>query len=304
MAVRKSILPITTLLISMLTTPLVAQQGALGGVDSLIAAGNYTEARAALAEWWKNPDRGGEARALFLRARLNTDPALAQEDYLALILGHPDADERAAALLYLGQGLFAAGDHYRAITYLERLVRDYPSSQFPPTALLWLARVQMSASQPNAACATARQGSASNRNPDLTALMKAEEADACAASARGGVDKPLSPLASARGEESPTPAELRGGGTAERGTATPANGPFALQAGAFREATGAAALSGHLKRAGFEPRIVLVPGSNLRRVRIGSFPTAAEANAMAGKIRAAGFEIVVVSDAATERENP
>ena len=55
---------------------------------------------------------------------------------------------------------------------------------------------------------------------------------------------------------------------------------------------------------GFEPRIVLVTGSDLRRVRIGSFPTAAEANAMAGKIRAAGFEIVVVSDAATERENP
>jgi tetratricopeptide (TPR) repeat protein len=291
----------------MLTTPLVAQQGALGGVDSLIAVGNYTEARAALAEWWKNPDRGGEARALFLRARLTTDPALAQEDYLALVLGHPDADERAAALLYLGQGLSAAGDHYRAITYLERLVRDYPSSQFRPTALLWLTRVQMSASQPNAACATARQGSASNRNPDLTALMKAEEADACAASARGVVDKPLNPLASGQGEGGPTPPEPaapRGGEMPERGKVTPATGSFALQAGAFRETAGATTLAGRLARAGFEPRIVLVPGSDLRRVRIGSFPTAAEANAMAGKIRAAGFEIVVVSDTATERETP
>jgi hypothetical protein len=249
------------------------------------------------------------ARALFLRAQLETDPLSAQDDYLALALGHPTAREAPAALLYLGQGLLATGDHYRAVAYLERLARDYPASPHRPTALLWLVRVRMAAGQPNAACADAREGSAAARDPDLATLFRVEEAEACATAARGVADKPLSTtpeprqlqLATTTGE-SPTASPTARSARSEGGKDEPATArPFALQAGAFRGAGGAAALAGQLRKVGFESRIVFVPGSALYRVRIGFFQSAAEAEDLIRRVRAAGFEIVLVSDTPSER---
>lgn len=285
-ASRMRLFPIFFVLVCALAAPAAAQQVTLDQVDSLVARASYAEARARLAEWWKTPDRAQEARALFLRARLATDPALAQGDYLALVLGHPDAPQRPAALLYLGQGFFGVGDYYRAVTYLERLGLDYPGNAQRPTGALWLARSHLAAGRPNAACAAARQGRTLVRDPDLVALFQIEETEACAIASGEITDKPLTPLAE-RSQEDHAPTS-----SAQR---------FALQVGAFREASGAAALGRQLSGAGFEPRVVLVPGSSLRRVRIGSFQTAAEADEMARKVRAAGFDIVVVSDVAAER---
>lgn len=261
--------------------PGYARQGqeALASVDSLLARGSYAEARKQLESWWQGTanteatSQNLRARALFLRARLHTDPRAAQDDYLTLALAHPAAPEAPAALLALGQGLLATGELQRAASYLERLARDYPTSPLRPLALLWLARVHLAADQPNAACTSARQGGTATRDPTLVTLLKTEEAEACAAAASGRSDKP------------PAPA-------------------YTLQAGAFREAQGAATLATRLEKAGFHTRVVLVPGSPLRRVRIGAFQTSAEADAMARKLRAAGFQAVVTTDAASERPAP
>jgi tetratricopeptide (TPR) repeat protein len=297
-------------------TPASAPERTLDAVDSLVARGSPAEARVRLEEWWKSTAGGArsnpnlQARALFLRARLNTDPLAAQDDYLALALGHPTAAQTPAALLYLGQGLFALGEQPRAATYLERLSRDYPASPLRPTALLWLARVRMAAEQPNAACASVREGSAASHDPDLAALFRAEEARACALAASGIVDKPHPTVATPPQHErvsaaQPATSPTTRNGQAESSRATPAaNLRFALQVGAFRQPSGAAALAARLRKAGFEPRIIFLPGNTLHRVRIGAFQTAAETAALARSVRAAGFEGVVVSDAASERPAP
>lgn len=298
------------------TVPLHAQQISLERVDSLVQQGSYAEARSVLQQWWeyaeaaRQTDRPRLARALFLRARLATDLRAAEDDYLALALGHPAAPETPAALLYLGQGLAAAGEHQRAATYLERLTRDHPNSTHRPTALLWLSRIQLAAEQPDAACASARQGGTATRDPDLRGLLRTAEEMACAAAARSTGDKPFMAAAepvrrsgTSTGSAAAAPPTTPGADR-DRATVPTAARGFALQVGAFREARGAAGLAARLRRAGFEPRIVLVPGSALHRVRVGTFGSAAEAGARARELRTAGFEAVVASDVASERIIP
>lgn len=313
------VLACTLALLYSLAAPGYARQGGgatLDSIDSLLARGSYSEARTMLQSWWQSAEGGNapsaeqRARALFLRARLHTDPRAAEEDYLTLALAHPAAPQAPAALLALGQGLLAAGELQRAATYLERLARDYPSSQLRPVALLWLARVNLAAERPNAACTSARQGGEAARSPELITLLRAEADEACRAAATGGADKPFPPVAQRQTDQSPQgqseqaqppPAQSSPTQRPPEGAAAATDRRFTLQVGAFREQAGAKALAARLREAGFEPRIVVVPGNSLRRVRIGVFQNAAEANAMARRVRAAGFEVVVTSDVAVER---
>lgn len=277
--------------------PAAAQQQELAAIDSLIAGDDFATARARLATWWKTHAPLAErepalrAHALFLRARLETDPRNARDDYLAIALGTPAAPQAPAALLYLAQGLLATAEHQRAANYLERLIRDYPTSPLRETARLWLVRVLKDAGRPNAACTTARQQGDAARDPDLAALLQAEAAEACASAAKGGADRPFP---TATDEQKTTSAPSAPGATAR----------FALQLGAFREEAGANALVARLRKAGFQPRIIYIPGSKLRRVRVGTFQSATQAEPIANKLRAAGFDIVMVNDAAQERTDP
>jgi len=273
-----------------------AQENEVDRAEALVAAGDYAGARTALEHWWQSPGGGDEAapalraRALLLRARLATDPAVAEKDYLAVAIGYPSAPEAPHALLALGQGLLATGDVPRAITYLERLVHDHPNSPLAPTGRLWLVRARNLEGRRDAACEAARKGvAAAGGDADLLALLRAEEAAACAAAAEAaaGVTPPG------------TPAPRRD--NAGRSGGNTADARFAIQAGAFRQARGAEELAERLRRAGFEPRIVVVPGSDLRRVRVGRFADAAAAAELARRLRAAGFTAVVVDDAGSER---
>lgn len=279
-----------------LPRPAVAQQQELAAIDSLIAVDEFTEARNRIAAWWREHAASAEhdpalrARALFLRARLQTDPQRARDDYLAVALGAPTAPEAPAALLYLAQGLVAAREYERAAGYLERLLRDYPNSRFRETARLWLVRVLRDAGKPTAACRIARQRGDLTRDPELDALFRAEETPACASAARGEPDKPF-----------PTPPPE----PATTAPTTPAAAPrYALQLGAFRADDGAKSLATRLRRAGYQPRIVFIPGSSLRRVRIGAYESAAAAEATLRKLRVAGFDVVLVDDADRERNAP
>src|SRR5690606_7647138 len=124
-----------------------AQPPSLDRAEERIAHGDYDAARQIVERWWREEPAASPAavraerpRALLLRARLATDLAAAEQDYLALALGYPAAPETGAALLRLGQGLLASGQAARAVTYLERLAIDHPDSPDRATGLLWLAR--------------------------------------------------------------------------------------------------------------------------------------------------------------------
>lgn len=155
-------------------------------VDTLIAHGRFTDARASLAEWQAahpttdNATADDQAHALMLSGRLASDANDANDSYLALVLGYPTSAYAANALLRLGQGLIATGDAERARGYLERLVRDYPNATDRGAALLWLARAQHAAGRAAAACTTVHDALALPALDSATAaLLQYEEPIAC-----------------------------------------------------------------------------------------------------------------------------
>ncbi len=272
----------------LLAAPAAAQVPSLDAVDSLIAAGQYDDARATIERWWSARDSfdvpgSDRARALVLRARLQPDPATAEDDYLAVVLGYPTSPHAPEALLRLGQGLLATGQAARAAGYLRRLAADYPGRPQHTVGMLWLARAEAAARRNAAACTAAREGLAdAGSQPDLAGMLRLEEAASCVIGDRAPV--------AARQDDPPPPAP-----------APAVDRSHAVQTGAFRYREGADALAARLRDAGFQPRAVLVPGSTLLRIRVGRFATAAEASALMARIRQAGFDAVVVHDADEER---
>lgn len=296
------------------TAPAAGQVPSLGRVDSLITAGDYDAARENLGLWWSARDRfvvpGSDmARALTLRAQLAPDPTAAEPDYLAVVLGYPASPHAPEALLRLGQGILATGDAARSAAYLGRLVTDYPGRPQRLTGLLWLARANSAARRPGAACTAAREGLRDATDPDLAAMLRVEAATACSASTAadaatpgglaGGLPGAGAPPARPAGPPAGTTTPAAGAGGARIGD--PVDGEWAVQSGAFRYLAGAERLVGKLEEAGYSPRLVRVPRSDLLRVRIGRFTSADSAAALVARLRSQGFDAVAVRDAAQER---
>lgn len=80
------------------------------------------------------------------------------------------------------------------------------------------------------------------------------------------------------------------------------SGGWAVQLGAFSTPAGARTVADRARAAGFEPRLVRTPGSDLVRVRVGRFPDEASARGLLERVRARGLEATLVSDA--HRETP
>lgn len=271
--------------------PAAGQVPTLPRIDSLVTAGDYDAARAALDRWWSARESfdvpGSDmARALMLRAKLQMDPAEAESDYLALVLGYPASPLAPEALLRLGQALLATGDASRAAAYFHRLTADYPGRAERPAAFLWLARARTATRQHAAACEAANAGLAAAQDPQVAAMLRVEASAACSVDAQAGerVDNRA-------GDQQP----------ATTGPAGP-TGDWAVQTGAFRQRASADALLERLRRAGYSPRLVLVPRSDLMRVRVGQFATSAEASDLLTRLRDDGFDAVVVGDADQERQ--
>lgn len=276
---------VTVLIVALLASPLgtAAQVPTLDRVDSLVIAGEYDSARSILDQWWSARDEfdvpgSDKARALMLRARLAGSPEAAEPDYLAIVLGYPTSPYAPDALLRLGQGLLAAGDAARAAAYLERLVADYPGRPQRTRALLWLARANTAARRPGAACSAAQEGLRSTNDPDLRSMLQVEAGASCAVRTQ--------PRSDDRPDDPPVAA----------------SGSFAVQAGAFQYRRSADNLVERLRQAGFQPRIVRLPGSELLRVRVGRFDGRGGADRLVTRLRDQGFDAVVVTDADDERE--
>lgn len=272
-----ALLLLATLAGAATTAPAAAQE--LARVDSLVAHGRFTEARAALARWHEQHPRTDRAtppderaHALMLDGRLALDATAAHDAYLALALGYPASPHTPAALLRLGQGMLATGEPERARGYLERLALDYPNAAVRPEGLLWLARAQRATGRAAAACATARNAMGIQPLSNETAQLLRAEAALC-------TDTGSAPAA-------------------ERSDAH-----YAVQAGAFRTLASAQRLVRSLAAGGFDDaRIVVVPANALVRVRIGRFGSSADATTFARRLFDAGFDAAVVDDAHRERK--
>lgn len=133
------------------TAPLRAQTdpqstATLASVDSLIAHSRFRDATAALDQWDRDHANritpAERATALLLHARLTQPADSARLLYLALSLGYPSSPEAPVALLRLGQIAAATEDSLRAVSYFQRVIRDYPASAVHDDAVTWLARMK------------------------------------------------------------------------------------------------------------------------------------------------------------------
>ena len=78
------------------------------------------------------------------------------------------------------------------------------------------------------------------------------------------------------------------------------SGGYAIQLGAFSDATGARRFADRAEAEGFRVRMVRVPGSELVRVRVGRFESQEEALELIRRVKASGFDVALVTDAAQE----
>jgi cell division septation protein DedD len=248
----------------------VAGQG-LERVDSLTAAGRVQEAREELMAWLegpgaRSPSREETQRAIWLRGILTLDAAQAALDYTRLVVEYPGGPFTDGALLRLAQAAELENDLPRARRHFEELARDHPRSPLRPQAREWL-----DAHPPGRDPAPPV-----NRSPPVAAEPAPGAAPAAAAP-----------------ERRPPPSRP-----------APAAGPYAVQLGAFADSVRARTLAQRALDAGFEPRLVTTPGTELVRVRVGRFTGAGEATALYDRLRAGGFEAMVVADADRERAVP
>lgn len=289
----------TVVLLLAMALPTAGQAPTLDAIQAMLQDGQYAEAREAINGWWHDADRPTTDQVVLghlLRARLTLDPAEADADYLAVVLGYPTHTGAAEALLRLGQSFLLRGDIPRAQGYLQRLVADYPGTPYHGPGSLWLARAYNRADRHQAACSVARDALASNPDPDLAALLRLEEAGSCRLTA----DQPQeAPQEQPQARPAQRPAQQPARPTAQARPA--ASGNFAVQAGAFRQRDGAEDLATKLRDAGHQPRLVMVAGSSLLRVRIGRFPDAQAAGELVRQLKDEGFDAIVVGDADRER---
>lgn len=80
-------------------------------------------------------------QALFWRASLAASAADAESDYKHIVVDYPLTPQASDALLRLAQLELARGDRDAALSHLQRIPRDYPSSKSLARANYWIARV-------------------------------------------------------------------------------------------------------------------------------------------------------------------
>jgi cell division septation protein DedD len=240
----------------------------LDRVEVLAGEGRTTEAREMLQAWWsasrRSASRRDTQRGLWLRGRLTVDPPRADLDFRRLVIEFPGGPYTDQALFRLAQSAYAAGDSAGAVVQVARLAREYPSSATRREAEAWLATA------------------GPVPPPPVTAGVEAEVPAPDSVDVPGAVD----------GVARPDPAD---GDAVHR-----AQGPFTVQLGAFTGQERAEALLHRVNDAGFEARLVTVPGSSLIRVRVGVFDAQEGADAILRRLRDLGFTAALARDAQRE----
>lgn len=275
-----------TLLLLAFATPGVAQSALLDSATEHAGRGEYAEARAAIAAWWKANGDGGDgaerARALYLRGVLASDVAEAERAYLRLSVEHPLAPESDDALLRLGLARYGRREWTGAERFLRRLVHDYPESPLRAEGALWLGRTLRQAGRGADACRAF--GEASGAGPAIRAEVEAERGRGCDAAASAPRAAAASPM---KGSSPPTSSTRPNPST--RRPATPAAAPrVTIEVAVLPSAAEAVALRDRLRRDGFEAFLVRVGSGAGNHVRIGEFRGEAAARPILRSLRSKG----------------
>lgn len=243
----------------------------LDRVEALLAQGKVEAARSALLAWWDSAFPGAsrfrQQRGLWLRGLLTVDPEVAARDFRRLVVEYPGGAFSDQALFRLALWAEMQGDTAQAAAHLRSLLLEYPTSSLVPAARERLEG--KGAPLHGSGGGRAGEGQPSPGPPP---------------GGRGAADaSPLVP-----------PASAGGAGEALVRVA------YGVQLGAYRSAEAARAMMDRLRRSGYEPRLVRIPGSDLLRVRVGDLASEEEARTLLRELKAKGFEALLVSDVAQE----
>ncbi len=266
------------------------QGQSLAQVESLSRDGRVAEARTELTAWteasWRAASREERQEALWYRGVLTLDPAQASRSFRRLAVEYPGSPWSARALLRLARIALLEDDLLEAAARFEDLRRDYPASAARLDAVEWLDENSARVAERRAEAEATVEDAADVGDASVAAEEPSPTRDEdLAADRTPAVDAPPPALEDR--------ADARDEATSAR---------WGVQLGAFGEPERAQALAERVRSAGFTPRLVRVPGSDLVRVRVGAFTGAESANALYDRLVAAAFEATVVND--VSREEP
>ncbi|MFV2007270.1 MAG: SPOR domain-containing protein [Longimicrobiales bacterium] len=171
----------------------------------------------------------------------------------------------------------------------QRLVVEYPGGPYSDQALYRLAQA--------AEAGRDTRGAAKH----FEALAADYPASRYAATATAWLERNPAAVAGLRSAEVAAAEE---GPRDVRDEAPVESGGYAVQLGAFSDATGARRIADLAEAEGFSVRVVRVPGSELVRVRVGRFENQEDALGIMRRLRNGGFEVALVTDAAQEEPIP
>jgi tetratricopeptide (TPR) repeat protein len=233
----------------------------LDRAERLADRGDAHAASQALAQW--EAEAGGtatlneRARAWFLAGRLADDAAEAELYYLRVVFDGSSSRYADDALLRLGQYKYAQAEYAKAIEYLGRLRRDYPTSELAAEALLWVSKASGALGDSERSCAAVEQG-LRELAPTDTLLGRAlrDERSRCGESVRR----------------------------------------YSVQVAAFKDMAAAQSLARSLLNDGFDAWVMNATERDpLYRVRVGRGLIEAEAQALADRLVQAGHSPFLVS---------
>lgn len=120
--------------------------------------------------WWRFD---GAAEFLAFKAALSASPRLAEQAYVEIAQHHAESRPRESALLKLAQLRIARGDARGALTWLDRLYKDYPESARDGERQYWTARALLANGDTARACLVTSQvssGATGDFGPEYTSM--------------------------------------------------------------------------------------------------------------------------------------
>jgi cell division protein FtsN len=257
--------------------------------------------------------------ALYWRAVVAATAADAEKDLRRIIIEFPLSPRNEDALLRLAQLEMTRGDNDQALSHLQRLVIDHPTSPSRARASFWMARVYFDKNQAPAACRSLADA-AHNTSPGQVEqhnqidfwMQRCHGMDTAAVASTVGDSTPstVSPPASSASAPptapapvvasapSPPPASTTSSKrttTKTTTTTTPRapSGPrkYTVQVAAYDTRDAAVTLQRSLISRGLEARVVGT--TKPFRVRVGYYDTRAKADAAAQQIKAKQFTVYV-----------
>lgn len=277
-----------------LPRPSAAQDATLDGVESLVSEARYDSARQLLEVWWNegrsDAGRADRERGLWLRGLLTVDPAMAERDFLRIVVEYRGGTYSDDALFRLAHFEESVEEYPGAIRHLENLLRDHPDSPHVPGARGMIERLEAMPPPAPPVAASADPGGAGGgapAEPETPAVAVGGPPNETVDTSSDGLDAPSDAVPD--GPYAPS-APVPDGPTV-----------YSVQLGVFSTESRAYTLAATADALGVPVRLARLPGSEMVHVRSGHFETLAEAEAFAREVQLTGLSGVVFEDGALEQ---